>query len=79
MRRVPGPTRRVGEVIVRRWILSMTFAGLGVVAMACSPSYPECRIDENCGNNHCVHGRCQQCGHANHCSTGQRCVQGRCE
>ncbi|MEQ8461723.1 MAG: hypothetical protein RLO52_20460 [Sandaracinaceae bacterium] len=62
---------------MRRWISALVFL---TAAVGCGPSYPVCEQQANCREGeHCVMQRCQQCRHANDCSSAQRCVQGRCE
>ncbi len=53
---------------------------LGVVAMGCTPKYPNCKKDKHCEQGEfCVQGQCQQCRDDTDCSEGQVCSDGACE
>src|SRR4051812_39814119 len=52
--------------------------------VACGPSYPKCKKDEDCNkdkprNEYCVNEQCQQCRKDADCPTGKQCQKGRCD
>jgi peptidoglycan-associated lipoprotein len=58
---------------------------LGLLQIACTPTYPKCDKDTDCPGNKdnrewCVNGMCQQCRPGGQdCKNGQECKAGRCE
>ncbi len=57
---------------------------LGLAAVGCGPTYPNCNSDEDCNNEKprnefCVNQKCQQCRNDKDCASGKYCNKGRCD
>jgi peptidoglycan-associated lipoprotein len=55
-----------------------------LVVVGCTPSYPNCKKDEDCNRDKprrefCVDQKCQQCRTTADCATGKKCNKGRCD
>ncbi len=51
-----------------------------LIAVGCSPEYPNCNNDEDCHEGEfCVDGHCAQCRDDSDCSAGEQCVDGSCD
>ena len=65
-------------------LLSTALLLIGLLAIACGPTYPKCEKDSHCSDKgeYCLQGKCEECAENAHCATkgpGQQCNAGRCE
>ena len=57
---------------------------IGMLAMACGPTYPKCEKDSHCEDKgeYCLNAKCEECAINSHCASkgpGQQCTAGTCE
>lgn len=65
--------------MIRRLALAAALFVSATTLLACGPTYPNCRNDDQCHDREvCVNGTCQQCRADTDCAYGQHCENGAC-
>lgn len=69
------------RVFVASSHLSAVTALTVLMALSCTPEYPNCETDKDCATKKefCVAGKCQQCRTSSDCPQGFTCNSGRCD